>query len=284
MRKKVIILASLLLLIVAFFIVNNNSDLFDPKPYDKIVSIGYKETSKGDSLKIKIYYPKSTKKGLGISVVMFHGGGWKTGHMGQFYEHAKVMAANNITSILVQYRTQETHGTTPFDALKDARSAMRFIKQNATELKVDTTKLVAMGSSAGGHLALGTAMLNSYNDPKDNLNIDPSPTHLILLSSIIDCGPTGYGNKQVKEAYLKFSPMHTIAKDLPPLLMLFGDQDRHTSPQKAQEFAARWRKNGNSCELKIYPGQEHGFTGYVRSRENFNEMITTVLDFLKIED
>ena len=243
-------------------------------------SVNYFETYPGDSIRMKIYSPKIPKSNSNPAIVMYHGGGWKSGHIGQFYRHAEQFSDQGIITVLVEYRTQESHGTDPFIALKDARSAMRYVKQHAATYAIDPNQIVAMGSSAGGHLALGTAMLDAYNHPSDDLSIDPTPSAIVTLSSILDTGPSGYGSAEVKEAYETFSPFFNIQTGLPPLLMFFGDQDQHTSPAQAQQFKDKWLAAGSLCELVIEPGQKHGYTGYDRSKEEYEKMMTRVVQFL----
>jgi acetyl esterase/lipase len=57
---------------------------------------------------------------------------------------------------LADYRVNTRHLTSPFESLKDAKSAIRFIRQHAGDYHIDTAKIVASGGSAGGHLAAAT--------------------------------------------------------------------------------------------------------------------------------
>lgn len=64
----------------------------------------------------------------------------------------------------VEYRTYNRHGTLPFDAVMDAKSAIRWLRQNANKYNIDTNKIVASGNSAGGHLILCTALADKWNE------------------------------------------------------------------------------------------------------------------------
>lgn len=87
--------------------------------------------------------------------------------------------------ILADYRVQTVDGSTPFESLEDAKSAVRFIRDNAEKLHVDPDKIVC---SAGGHLATATAAIEKYNE----LSISTKPNALILFNPVIDNGPSGY--------------------------------------------------------------------------------------------
>lgn len=267
-------------LVVALFVLKNNPNLFMTKKY-LVNSYYYHEIAPADSLRIKIYGQKVQDGKNTPAVVLFHGGGWKNGHIGQLYRHAEYFSQRGLSAILVEYRTEESHGTSPFQALKDARSAMRFIKANARQLKIDSSKLIAMGTSVGGHLALGTALLDSYNNETDPLGIDPSPDAIVLLSGIIDTGSKGYGSKEVKEAFRDFSPIHNIATNGPPLLMFFGENDQFTPPNLATSFCTLWQQNNDACTLEIVSAQGHEFSHPNRSKEQFEAMMLRVMKFLE---
>jgi acetyl esterase/lipase len=83
-------------------------------------------------LDLHIYYPKKMKRNATIpAVIFFFGGGWANGNTGQFMSHSKFLAENGIAGITAEYRIKNIHGTTPQDAISDAKSAMRWLKSNA---------------------------------------------------------------------------------------------------------------------------------------------------------
>jgi acetyl esterase/lipase len=48
-------------------------------------------------------------------------------------------------------------GVTPAACVEDAKSAERWLRQNAARLGLDPNRIVAAGGSAGGHIAACTA-------------------------------------------------------------------------------------------------------------------------------
>ena len=98
------------------------------------------------------------------AMVFFFGGGWNGGSIKQFEPHAKYFSQRGMICFLVDYRVKKRQQTTPFESLKDAKSAIRFIRENANIFHVDTSNIVAAGGSAGGHLATATALINDYNE------------------------------------------------------------------------------------------------------------------------
>ena len=102
-------------------------------------------------LKINIFKPKDFKKGKKYpAIVFFFGGGWRNGNVHQFEHHCRYLASRGMVAMSANYRVASRNKTTPFDAVEDAKSAMRWIRENAKDLGVHKNKLVAAGGSAGG--------------------------------------------------------------------------------------------------------------------------------------
>ncbi|MCX6307832.1 MAG: alpha/beta hydrolase, partial [Bacteroidia bacterium] len=105
-------------------------------------------------LTVKVFYPENFESTAKFPAIVFYfGGGWITRAISQFETHSKYFAQRGMVCFIVDYRVTKTDKTTPFESLMDAKSAMRFIKANAKRFHLDTTKMVASGGSAGGHLA-----------------------------------------------------------------------------------------------------------------------------------
>jgi hypothetical protein len=51
-----------------------------------------------------------------------------------------------------------------YRGIQDARSAVRFFKENAAAYKIDTTRIMIMGEGTGGYIALGTAAFDKYSE------------------------------------------------------------------------------------------------------------------------
>ncbi|PQV48979.1 acetyl esterase/lipase [Jejuia pallidilutea] len=213
-----------------------------------------------DTLKLQIYNPtnfKSNKKYP--TIVFFFGGGWNGGTIYQFLDQAKYFASRGMISVLVDYRVKNKHGTTPFESVKDAKSAMRFLKTNADEYGINTKKIVASGGSAGGHLAAATTLLSGINEDTDDTSISPKANALVLYNPVIDNSEEGYGYKRIGDRYLEFSPMHNIKKGAPPTIFFLGDKDKLIPVVTAYKFKEKMEEVGSRCEVIIYENQQHGF-------------------------
>ncbi|MEQ8809603.1 MAG: alpha/beta hydrolase [Imperialibacter sp.] len=198
------------------------------------------------------------------AMVFFFGGGWKSGNRYHLENQAKYLAKRGMVCFLADYRTENKNGTTPFEALKDAKSAMRFVRKNARRFSIDPNRIVAGGGSAGGHLAAATAVIDKdkYNEDSEDLSVSCVPNALVLYNPVIDSGPGAYGYVRVKEQYKDFSPLHNIKEGAPPTIFLLGTNDNLVPVVTAEYFKMAMEKMGNTCELILYEGQGHGFFNY----------------------
>ena len=124
--------------------------------------------------------PNRLVKKNNTAIVFFHGGGWAYGTPGEFFSTCERYAKMGIVTFSVDYRLSIDNGVTPsktispIECIMDARSAMRWVRANAAKFHIDPDKIVAAGQSAGGHLALSTAMIDEYNEKTDDLSISPA--------------------------------------------------------------------------------------------------------------
>ena len=144
-------------------------------------------------LKVDIFFTNQTiEKENNTAIVFFHGGGWAYGTPSEFYTTCERFAKMGIVTLSVDYRLSIENGITPsktispIESVMDARSAMRWVRENAGKLHIDKNKIVAAGQSAGGHLALCTAMIDDYNEKSDDLSISCHPNAVLLFSACVN--------------------------------------------------------------------------------------------------
>ena len=227
---------------------------------------------------LEVYAPKANDK-LRPAMVFFFGGGWRGGTRQQFLPHARYFSQKGIVCFLADYRTEKGHGVTPFQCVEDAKSAIRFIRSNAERFQVDTSRLIAAGGSAGGHLAAATACINKYSDPMD----PPTgciPNALVLFNPVLDNGPGGYGYERIGEAYPDFSPLHNVREGMPPTILFLGTNDRLIPVETLQYFQTIMQRVGSRCELELYRKEGHGFFNY-KHRKRYTQTVKQAEDFLK---
>jgi acetyl esterase/lipase len=244
------------------------------------------KTAGSEQLAVWAVYPaKPVREGRNPAMVFFFGGGWSSGMTKQFETHAEYLAQRGMTAFLVEYRTRKSSGTTPFESVSDARSAMRFIRANAAELGIDPSRIAASGGSAGGHLAAAAAYVTSFDEQGEDRSVNPAPDALVLFNPVIDNSAQGYGNERLGERWREFSPMHNItAANARPTLFMVGSEDHLIPVATAEGYARLCREAGGRCDLEIYPGATHGFFNIDRKKKQEERYYETTIarmdDFL----
>jgi acetyl esterase len=237
------------------------------------------------ALQMQIYYPPDFREGeQRTAIVFFFGGGWRNGSVKQFEPHCQHLANNGIVAMTADYRVKSRQNTTPFDAIADAKSAMRWIRAHAKELGIDPDKVVAAGGSAGGHLAACTATLSEYNDPGDDLSVSAIPNAMILFNPVADATELSDHFGSVENAK-KGSPLHHLHADLPPAIIFHGTKDTTVVPASVTAFQDKMLEFGNECELILFGGAGHGFFNYGREGGKYYERTVALMDvFLQDHD
>jgi len=230
---------------------------------------------------MEVYFPENLDPSQTYpAMVFFFGGGWTSGSISHFENQAKYFSQRGIVCFLADYRVRNRQQTSPFESLKDAKSAIRFIRQHSEEYHIDTSKIVASGGSAGGHLAAATALIDHYNEESDDLSFSSIPNALVLFNPVIDNGPGGYGYERIGEEYPHFSPLHNIREGAPPTIFFLGTNDALIPVETAKYYKTVMNKVGSRCELFLYEGEGHGFFNY-RNLEYYKETVLETDRFLQ---
>ena len=213
------------------------------------------------------------------AIIFFFGGGWNGGDAGHFQPQAAHFAGRGMLCFRADYRVRSRQGSTPFESLKDARSAIRFIRAHAAKLGVDPDSIVAAGGSAGGHLAAACALVSGFDEPGEDLSLSCRPNALLLFNPVIDNGPGGYGFERIGEHYREFSPLHNLHGGAPPTLFLLGTEDKLVPVETARYYQKVMERLGLRCELHLYEGAGHGFFN-PPNPEYFDSTLQKADDFL----
>jgi acetyl esterase len=223
---------------------------------DNTKTFTYTKTKQAD-LEMVVHFPpgwKETDERPGI--VFFFGGGWENGTIKAFEPQAQYLASRGMVAARADYRVKSRHNVTPKDCVDDARTAIRWFRQNAGKLGVDPDKIVASGGSAGGHIAACTTLMPASETKDDQVSCKANA--LLLFNPVLRFGPQLLKRVDNDEAIGKaISPILYLAKDSPPTLLFFGTDDFLF--KQGEEFIQRSKELGHRAEMFTAENQPHGF-------------------------
>ncbi|WP_269540640.1 alpha/beta hydrolase [Cerasicoccus fimbriatus] len=242
--------------------------------------VEYKTIADGKNLELHICYPQGhTPDDKSPAVIFFFGGGWRGGKPGQFYPYIIDLAKQGVVGISAEYRTKSSHGVSPVECVKDAKSAVRYVREHAAEMGIDPNRIIAAGGSAGGHVAACTAISDAPEESGENLAISSRPEALILINPVISTGPEGYAHGYVTASiadWQSISPLHRV-DGMPPTLLQTGEDDTTTPLPLQVQFQEQMETAGQRCDLVIYQGAGHGFFNKPEFQPEAKEQINTFL-------
>ncbi|XP_074658050.1 arylacetamide deacetylase-like isoform X2 [Tubulanus polymorphus] len=129
------------------------------------------KTTEIEGVRVRIYEPVKGSA-YGPAIVYFHGGGWTIMSIDTHDEFTRELARRTqFTVISVDYRLAPEHPfPAPFD---DCFAVTRHLLEFGSQFKIDPSKIVVMGDSAGGNLAAAVAqkMRHETNVPEIRLQV-----------------------------------------------------------------------------------------------------------------
>ena len=220
-------------------------------------------------LKLWVFRPDDGSAGdRRPAIVFFFGGGWSHGTPNQFVPQARYLASRGMVAAVADYRVASRHGVKAVECVRDAKSAVRWIRSQADELGVDPDRIVAAGGSAGGHIAACTGTVKGYDEPDEDASVSSRPNAMVLFNPAATLanmeGKTVMSEERLEKLrervgtdLVELSPAHHVDGTTPPAILLFGDQDRLLAGGRM--FHEVMKASGRPSELKIYSGYDHGF-------------------------
>ncbi len=240
----------------------------NPKPSAEEVTIdrmpdaetmAYREGE--NAMNLFVYKPDGWKAGDKRSAfIYFFGGGWSTGTPLRSAAMASWAAENGMIGIAPDYRTKNRFGTSPLAAVDDGRAAFHWVLEHADELGIDPARVAVGGNSAGGHLALWTAIEKSPPGSDSATSPKTKPAAIVLTSAVTDTSPqTGYTPSRFGDAATALSPVHQLDSKMPPMVIFHAAFDDLVHYSTAVALHHRLTSTGNACELITVPFGGHRF-------------------------
>jgi acetyl esterase/lipase len=228
------------------------------------------------------------------TLIYFHGGGWVGG--------SKEASALTFLPFLdmgwnvvnVEYRLAKI-SLAPA-AVQDALCALRWVHRNGKDYNVDTNRLVLMGNSAGGHLALTTGMipasatLDSLCPGTEELKVAAiinwygitDVNELLAGSNVRNYAVAWLGGMPNREEIAKrVSPLTYVRAGLPPIISIQGDADPVVPYSQNVRLHRALDTAGVRNQFVTVPGGKHGGFSDAEMAQAYTE-IRGFLDKLNI--
>lgn len=290
--KKTLFLLPILLSFLLYAQENedNGSLVKFPGDYQGQLNVVYTHVHGWDG-KLDFYNPKNSKTPTPL-IIDIHGGGWQHGvkeshrDFGPFFNMHWAVAN-------VEYRV--AHQAFAPAAIQDVRCALIYLIQHARELNIDPDKIVVMGNSSGGHLALMTGLLGGSHIFDQNC---PGVDSIKVFAIIDKYGQTDlrYPHKLLTKSLLKWaqekvsdskflesiSPITYVNEKSPPVFILHGDDDNTVSYSQSVALNDLLEESGVVHQFMTIKGGSHGdFT--TEENDHINKNIINFLTKLGID-
>ncbi len=251
-----------------------------PQPDDRVTFASLD----GQDLEAGIWLPRDAAAGTSgtrPAVVFVHGGAFIGGFPGTRPMLMDALRNAGMVGLDVDYRLSPPPRWD--QAPGDVLCALAWLHSVKGPEWVDPTRVVVVGESAGGNLALMAAYAAGTDAIRSSC---PEAGPPILPAGVVAIAPTadlagiwhdgtihdgpdrlfpeayiGGPPSQFPERYEAASPMRLLRADLPPTLLLAGEIDRFVLIQRTIALADQIRAAGSSVELIVAPFAGHGFDG-----------------------
>lgn len=246
----------------------------------------------GFSLTLDAYIPDGA--GPFPTVIIVHGGGFARGDKQTYVPPLfEPLSQAGFAWFTINYRM---HPQFKFpDAVEDVEAAIRFVKVHAKEYKVDLSRVVLMGESAGGALVSFVGVQNKSaiklaavvpfygvhdwqqrSEEEAAGKVGPSIWREFFS---VPAGSSPEAIKRMKEV----SATNYIKKGLPPFLLIHGTQDAQVNYQQSVMMQQRMKKAGNVCDLITVEGGPHGMGVITKFPDTKVKMIDWLKTTLKLK-
>ena len=205
------------------------------------------------------------------TLIYFHGGGWTGGSKEGSSLTFLPFLDMGWNVVNVEYRLAKV-SLAPA-AVQDGLCALRWVIRNAKDYNIDTNRLVTMGNSAGGHLALTTGMVPA----SAGLDRQCPGTEDLKVAAIVNW----YGITDVNELLdgpnmkvyavtwlaammnrdeiaKRVSPLTYVRTGLPPIISIQGDADPTVPYSQNVRLHQALEKVGVRNQLVTIPAGKHG--------------------------
>jgi len=206
--------------------------------------------------------------------VVIHGGCWRFGSLDGMEPLAQALAGEGVATWNVAYHlVGSVRGGWPGTFL-DVAAATDYVRTLAAEHPIDVSRVIALGHSAGGHLALWAAARAKLPPSSRLYRADPLPLKgVVALAGPPDLRPlsgadsvcgsgtlaqlTGGTPDTVPDHDVQASPAALLPLGVPQFLVT-GSADRLVPTRLLSPYERLAQSAGDRVSLREVPGADHG--------------------------
>jgi acetyl esterase/lipase len=221
--------------------------------------------------KMDVYLPAGRTTATTKVIFMIHGGAWSSGDKTDFNAYVDTIRRRQPDYAVVNINYRLSTGTAyPFPTQEnDVTAALTFLVSKTAEYNI-SQKIVLLGASAGGHLALlqgykytapvkPKAVIDFFG-PSDMNDLYNNPSLFVpqvAVAAIVGATPTSNPT-----LYQQSSPINFVTAQSPPTLVFQGGVDPLVSPaSQALPLVAKLQLMGVVNQFVFYPTEGHGWIG-----------------------
>jgi acetyl esterase/lipase len=245
----------------------------------------------GHDLKLDAFLCDSPK--LSPVVIYIHGGGWRQGdkrpnektfHVERMILDALKtrMQSAGIAVVSINYRLSDV---AVFPAqVDDVTRAVKYVRHQAGEWRLDSRKIAVLGPSAGGHLALWIGLHPDRANPRSADPVERESTRVRCIVNyygltdfhLVQQHPNSYRipafrqlfgytesdslSRLTDEQINAASPVSYIGRESPPVFTAHGTGDAVVPVEQAEVLIAKLAEKGVAAESYLLPGGNHGLS------------------------
>lgn len=235
---------------------------------------------------IRAFLPKTPN---GSAVVITVGGGYTSLVIDkEGTDIANWLNTLGVTAFVIKNRLPaEGHADGKNVPLQDAQRALRLVRANAAEWKLDPAKIGAVGLSSGGHLAstLGTNYAKKVYEAVDaSDSVSARPDFLILAYGphsgnarkfLINPDQKPIEPAEKQALYDEYPTDQQVTKDTAPTFLVSAGNDEKVDSRNSTRFYNALKAAGVPAELHVFQDGKHGFA--IRNAKDYPVAIWTVL-------
>ncbi|MFM7319139.1 MAG: alpha/beta hydrolase fold domain-containing protein, partial [bacterium] len=226
--------------------------------------------------------PSTAAPASGYPVILaIHGGGWHKYSKEQFSPAVEPLTSEGFAVVAVNYQLATSRAPSWPMALTDLWQSVGWINRQSANYRLNPQQITALGTSAGGNLAM--LLATGAGTPFASTSSAASPQNLPKIQAAVSFfGPTelescsadsrrgagiaitrflGGSVTELPDLYQAASPLNHVSKTTAPILLIHGTADDLIPVSQSEKMADALSKAGVMNQLIEVPGGIHAQIG-----------------------